>query len=91
MVPMALLGVTQYWRLGNLQVSATRLALLCAGAVGGVLIGSTLADRLPAALLRRAFAVLMLVIAARMLWPDRKPALGPLSVSESEQQIPPDK
>lgn len=77
MVPMALLGVIQYWRLGHLQISAMRLTLLCAGALGGVLIGSTLADRLPAAVLRRAFAVLMLVIAARMLWPDRKPTPAP--------------
>ena len=86
MVPMALMGVIQYWRLGNLQVSVVRLALLCAGAVGGVLLGSTLADRLPGAVLRRAFAVLILVIAARMLWPDRKPAVEAVSPREAEQR-----
>ena len=85
MVPMALLGVFQYWRLGNLQISTTRLALLWAGALGGMLIGSTLADRLPAAVLRRAFAVLMVVIAARMFWPDRTPAKSPAPAPEREQ------
>jgi uncharacterized protein len=85
MVPMALLGAIQYWRLGHLQISAMRLTLLCAGALGGILIGSALADRLPAAVLRRAFAVLMLVMAARMLWPDRKPATNLTSEPEREQ------
>lgn len=74
MVPMALLSAFQYWRFGHLQVSVSRLALLCAGALGGALIGSLLADRLPAGVLRRLFAVLVILIAVRMLWPEAKPA-----------------
>ena len=74
MVPMALLGAIQYWRYGHLQLSGGRLTLLCIGALGGVLIGSTLADRLPAAVLRRCFAMLIMLVAIRMLWPDSKAA-----------------
>jgi len=74
MVPMALVGAIQYWRFGHLELSGGRLVLLVAGALGGVLIGSTLADRLPAAVLRRCFAVLIMLVAIRMLWPDSKPA-----------------
>jgi uncharacterized membrane protein YfcA len=88
MVPVAMMGVFQYWRLGNLQISAARLAWLCAGAAGGVLIGSLLADRLPAAVLRRAFAILLLVVAARMLWPARTPEPKPDALTNQKQ--PPD-
>ena len=74
MVPMALVGAIQYWRLGHLQLSGGRLALLIGGALAGVLLGSTLADRLPAAVLRRCFAVLIMLVAIRMFWPDAKPS-----------------
>ena len=74
MVPMALLGAFQYWRFGHLQLSGGRLILLITGALAGVLLGTVLADRLPAVVLRRCFAVLIMLVAIRMLWPDSKPA-----------------
>ena len=75
MVPMALLGAIQYWRFGHLQLSGGRLTLLIIGALVGVMLGTLLADRLPAAILRRCFAVLIMIVAIRMLWPDSKPAV----------------
>ncbi len=89
MVPMALLGAIQYWRFGNLQIPAGRLALLCVGALAGVLLGSTLAARLPAAVLRKGFAILMLLIAARMLWPGKTaPAETVRAPEQSREQEP---
>ena len=74
MVPMALVGAIQYWRFGHLQLSGSRLVLLAVGALVGVSLGAMLADRLPAAVLRRCFAVLLMFVAVRMLWQDSKPA-----------------
>lgn len=73
-IPLSIIGAWQYWRYGHLQMTGSRPILLCAGAVAGALLGSMLADRLPAPILRRFFAVVMMIIAIRMLWSDSKPA-----------------
>lgn len=76
MVPMAALGVWQYMRAASVQVQWLPVGLLIAGAAVGVLAGTRVLARIPDAWLQRAFAIFMIVVAARMLWTGsgRKPA-----------------
>ena len=67
MVPVALLGAFRYWQNPEIDVSLIVVGLLAAGALVGALIGTELAARLPAHVLRKIFAVFILVIAVRML------------------------
>jgi len=69
MVPMAALGVFQYLRTPGVQLQWGPIALLVVGASVGVLAGTRLMARVPDIWLQRAFAVFLLVVAVRMLWP----------------------
>lgn len=68
-VPMALVGAWRYKVSPEANINPLCVALLAAGALPGALIGSELAQHLPAAALRKLFAVLMIIIGIRMGWP----------------------
>ena len=64
LLPVGALGVYSYWRAGNLDIRAALwigLGML-AGAYGGALISLSLSE----SVLRKAMAVLLLFVAARM-------------------------
>ena len=87
MVPMALVGAIRYYVNPAVQVSAVKVGLIAVGAVAGALIGSALAFRVPGIVLRRIFAVFLLVVAVRMLLkPAPKPALDPEKVQAQESE-----
>lgn len=67
MVPLALFGAILYWKAGNLDVKPLALGLLVAGALAGATVGVAVAHYLPAAVLRKVFAVFVLVVAVWML------------------------
>jgi len=69
MVPTAALGVFQYARTPGVQLQWAPVALLIAGAAIGVMAGTRIMARIPEIWLQRAFAVFLLVVATRMLWP----------------------
>lgn len=70
MVPVALVGAWQQSRYGNV---AWRPALaLGLFSVSGVVAGTFLATSLPEDILRRLFAVLLLVVAGRLVWSARR-------------------
>ena len=71
MVPMALVGAMRYIANPNIEINLMRVCLLAAGAVAGAFLGSVLASHLPNAVLRRIFAIFLLVVAVRMLLPKR--------------------
>ena len=75
MVPMALLGVIQYARTPGVNLHWAVVGLLVAGAVLGVLVGTRCMARIPDVWLQRTFAVFIIVVGIRMLWPGR--ASGP--------------
>ena len=66
MVPMALLGALRYWRNPDIEVNLNMVALLAVGSVAGVLLGTEIAYHVSGHWLRKAFAVLMVVVAVRM-------------------------
>ncbi len=64
LLPVAILGVLEYWKSGNVDIRAA--ALLAAGLLVGAWIGARLALQLSGPALQRAFAVFLVVIAVRM-------------------------
>jgi hypothetical protein len=67
MVPMALWGAFLYWRNPDIQMSLPIIALLVPTALVGSLIGVHLAGRVPAHVLKRIFAVFLLIVALKLL------------------------
>ncbi len=59
-------GAWIYWARGDLLLPLA--APLALGVLGGGTLGARLGDRIPARVLRPAFAVILLVIAAQMAW-----------------------
>lgn len=64
LLPVAILGVVEYWKSGNVDVRAA--ALLAGGLLAGAWLGARLALQMNGATLQRAFAVFLVVIAIRM-------------------------
>ena len=86
-VPMAALGVWQYLRTPGVQMNWGAVALLTLGAAVGVMAGTRLMARVPNLWLQRAFAVFLLIVAARMLLSDgaRRAAPGASSAAAEKQ------
>ena len=68
MIPMAILAAYRYYKDPNIDIDLWTTIFMAIGAVVGAYIGSTLASRLPASVLRKCFAVLMIIVAAKMLF-----------------------
>ena len=64
LLPIGLLGASVYYRQGNVRVVAA--LLLALGVFCGAYFGARLAHQLSPLMLRRSFAVLLAVVAARM-------------------------
>lgn len=65
LLPVGALGAWEYWRHGHVNVKAA--ALIALGLFLGAWFGARLAIQLPPHVLRRSFAVFLLVVAVR-LW-----------------------
>lgn len=68
MVPMALLGAMRYWKNPQVEMSAVVVGLIICGALVGTLAGTELASRLPNQILRKAFAVFLVIVAVKILF-----------------------
>jgi len=66
MVPMALVGALRYWKNPEIEMNTLVIGLIVCGALAGTLVGTELAGRLPSHVLRRAFAIFLVIIAVRM-------------------------
>ncbi len=67
MVPMALAGAIRYKLNPEIEMNLGIVALLALGAVAGALLGSSIAAWTSAATLRKLIAVIMIVVAIKML------------------------
>ena len=65
LLPVGLLGALTYWRAGNMDWRASML--IASGLFFGALGGALLAHQLPAATLRKVFAVFLVLVAVQ-LW-----------------------
>ena len=66
MVPMALVGALRYWQNPVIELNVVIIGLIICGAVVGVLVGAELASMLPAHVLRKVFAIFLIIVAVRM-------------------------
>jgi uncharacterized membrane protein YfcA len=64
LLPVGLLGAYEYYRKGNIQVAGS--LLIAAGLLVGAWIGARWAQTLSPMQLKRAFSVLLVLVAARM-------------------------
>jgi uncharacterized protein len=78
-IPAALTGSYTHYRRGRLSLRDA--ALLAVGGILGAVLGSVFALSLEETLLRRLFAVFLIISAIRMLWPK-----GGLRRSTSEER-----
>jgi uncharacterized membrane protein YfcA len=60
-------GAIRYKLAPSVEVQLSRAGIIAIGAVVGALLGSTAATHLPGHVLKRIFAVFLLIVAARML------------------------
>lgn len=86
MVPMALLGALRYWRNPEVEMNALPIGLIICGALVGVLVGTELASRLPAHVLRKIFAAVLVLVAIRMFITSPKPGREILDNGITEQK-----
>ncbi len=66
MVPMALLGAFRYWKNPQIEMNGVIIGLIICGALVGTLAGTELSSRLPAHILRKAFAIFLIIVAVKM-------------------------
>lgn len=69
MVPMALIGAWRYAVNPTVDLQTSKLVWIAAGACLGALVGASAATVISEALLRKIFAVFLLIVAVRMWLP----------------------
>lgn len=84
MLPVGILGVIQYYKQGHVDFSV--VVILAAGFVIGSFFGSKLSLHLPQETIKKVFAVLLLVMAIKMLFLDKpkKTATPPAVTNNTE-------
>lgn len=66
MVPMALMGALRYWKHGDVEMDLLVIGLIVCGSLAGTLLGTELAHLLPGHVLRKVFALVLVIVAVRM-------------------------
>ncbi len=66
MVPMVLLGAFRYWQNEAVDIHLTAVSWVIVGALVGVMIGTGIAGRLPTEVLRKIFAMVLIIVAVRI-------------------------
>lgn len=86
MIPMVILGAFQYWKHPDIPIDIPIVLIIICGTLVGTLIGTHIAHLLPAQILRKLFALLLIIIAVRMLIPDKyKKPVKPETPIRTEQ------
>jgi uncharacterized protein len=70
MLPVGILGVLSYYKQGYVDFKV--VGLLAVGFVAGSLIGSKIALKMPEMTIKRIFAVLLIIVAIKMLFFDKE-------------------
>ncbi len=87
MVPMALVGALRYWKNPAIEMNAAVIGLIILGALAGALLGTELAARLPGHILRKIFAVVLIIVAVKMFITSARPKRPDLDDSLTGQNI----
>ncbi len=86
MVPMALAAAIRYKFNPNIDVDLQAAAILAIGGVIGAVIGAGIAGRLSDTTLRKMFAVIMIIVAIKMLVTKPKQIIEPTRQLSQKQQ-----
>ncbi len=86
MLPVGILGVLQYYKQGHVDFKV--VGILAAGFLIGSFLGSKVALRLPEDAIKKIFAVLMLLIAIKMLFIDKKEKAGESKTPSASASTP---
>jgi uncharacterized membrane protein YfcA len=84
LMPVGILGAMTYYRAGHMNVRVTLWVAL--GLFMGAYFGARLAQTLTSVQLKRAFALLLLFVAGRLLW-DTRPGSGTAKRAESAPSV----
>ena len=87
MVPMVLVGALRYWKNPEIEMNAAVIGLIISGALAGALLGTELAAKLPGDILRKIFAVVLIIVAVKMLMSPIKPRRTGLNNNITPQNI----
>ncbi len=83
MVPMALVGAIRYKLNPNINIDYNHVILIAMGALVGVMIGTELITKIPAATLKKIFAIFLIVVAVKMLFTQsKKPIIKTQDIKE---------
>ena len=86
LLPVGILGVLQYYKQGHLDVKV--VGLLALGFLAGSYYGSKIALSLPQETIKKVFAVLMIIVAVKMLFFDKSKKTGDTAGAEKNINIP---
>ena len=86
MVPVALLGAVRYWRNPEIELDLRIVGFLAMGALAGTLLGTDLAARLSGDLLRKLFAVFIILVGIGLLFPTKAAPRLPRSNASGSQE-----
>ena len=73
MVPMVMVGALRYWKNPQIEMDGAIIGLIILGALAGVLVGTELMSKLPVDILRKVFAVVLIIVAVNMFVKPSKP------------------
>lgn len=85
-VPMALMGAWRYYQNPDIDIHLGVVLFLSIGAVAGAFIGVRIASLLPADILRKLFACVLIIAAVKMLFFSPAKKDSPLQSSNSNSQ-----
>ncbi len=83
LLPVGILAVMQYYKEGNVDVKV--VAVLAVGFIAGSYFGSKIALGLPQDTVKKIFAILMILIALKMLFLDKKNPSSPENKAATSQ------
>ena len=86
MVPMALVGAVRYWKNPEIEMDAAIIAFIVLGAVAGALVGTELVGRLPVNVLKKVFAIYLIIVAVIMFIASSRPEKQDLGESLTNQK-----
>ncbi|MDX2182843.1 MAG: sulfite exporter TauE/SafE family protein [Gemmatimonadaceae bacterium] len=78
LLPVGLLGAYTYWKAGHVDVKAS--ALIATGLFFGAYLGARVALGTSGPTLKRAFAVFLVLVAAKLFWDTRPASAAPAVV-----------
>lgn len=86
MIPLAMMGAWRYYQNLDIDIRLGVVLFLSIGAVVGAFIGAKIAGFLPAYVLRKLFAIFLIVAAMKMLFFSPVKKASPLQIPDSTPQ-----